>query len=69
MLRSRFECLFSKTLLRGVEGDLVETGVWRGGASMMHYAAVQATDSKKHVWLFDSFRGLPASNNKARGDY
>jgi O-methyltransferase len=44
----------------GVPGDLVETGVWRGGASI-YMRAVLATRSirDRRVWLADSFRGLP----------
>jgi O-methyltransferase len=43
-----------------VPGDLVETGVWRGGASIFMRAILKAhriTD--RRVWLADSFAGLP----------
>jgi O-methyltransferase len=44
-----------------VPGDLVETGVWRGGTSIFMrgiLAAHGVTD--RTVWLADSFQGLPA---------
>jgi hypothetical protein len=43
-----------------VPGDLLEAGVWRGGASMFMKAVLSAyEDSQRCVWLADSFRGLP----------
>lgn len=45
---------------RGVPGDLIETGVWRGGASIFMRAALRALgDTERVVWLADSFQGLP----------
>ncbi|GAA4123122.1 TylF/MycF/NovP-related O-methyltransferase [Aminobacter aganoensis] len=46
-----------------VPGDFVETGVWRGGASIMARAVLQAycvTD--RRVFACDSFEGLPRPN-------
>lgn len=43
-----------------VPGDLVETGVWRGGASIFMRAALEALgDEDRVVWCADSFSGLP----------
>lgn len=43
-----------------VRGDLIETGVWRGGASILMRGALEAFgDERRHVWLADSFQGLP----------
>lgn len=45
----------------GVPGDLVETGVWRGGGSIMMCAALLAYgDRSRKVWCADSFEGLPS---------
>ena len=45
---------------RGVPGDLIETGVWRGGAAIFMRAALEAFgDTEKVVWAADSFQGLP----------
>lgn len=50
-----------ETVLRdGVPGDLVETGVWRGGASIFMRGVLKAHgDTSRTVWLADSFQGLP----------
>ncbi len=43
-----------------VPGDLVECGVWRGGASILMRAVLSAYgDDKRSVWLCDSFEGVP----------
>jgi hypothetical protein len=48
-----------------VPGDFIECGVWRGGASIFARAILKALDiTDRHVWLADSFQGLP----KARTD-
>jgi hypothetical protein len=50
-------------LKNGVPGDCIETGVWRGGATILMRAilkAFQNTDRK--VWVADSFEGVPPPN-------
>jgi O-methyltransferase len=43
-----------------VPGDLIEAGVWRGGAAIFMRAALLAYGApQREVWLADSFRGLP----------
>src|SRR5919106_1249212 len=45
----------------GVEGDLIEAGVWRGGASIFMRGALKAHGDPTRVgWVADSFQGLPA---------
>lgn len=47
----------------GVEGNLIETGVWRGGASILMRATLAALDAEdREIWLADSFEGLPRSS-------
>lgn len=47
-------------LKNNIEGDLIETGVWRGGATIYMRALLKAFDnSEKIVWVADSFEGLP----------
>ena len=49
-----------------VPGDLVETGVWRGGAAILMRGVLKAYgDTRRAVWLADSFQGLP----KPAADY
>jgi len=47
-------------LQRRVPGDLIETGVWRGGATIFMRAVLKAYgDTRRTVWVADSFQGLP----------
>jgi O-methyltransferase len=46
-----------------VPGDLIEAGVWRGGASIFMRAVLAARDVRgRKVWAADSFQGLPPPN-------
>jgi O-methyltransferase len=43
-----------------VPGDLIETGVWRGGATIFMRGVLKAyDDTSRTVWVADSFQGLP----------
>lgn len=45
---------------RNVPGDVIETGVWRGGSAIFMRGVLRAlSDSSRTVWLADSFCGLP----------
>jgi hypothetical protein len=47
-------------LTRDVPGDLIEAGVWRGGATILMRALLEAyQDPGRNVWIADSFQGLP----------
>ena len=47
-------------LAEDIPGDLVECGVWRGGACILMRAVLAAYgDETRCVWLADSFQGLP----------
>jgi O-methyltransferase len=47
-------------LSTGVPGDLIETGVWRGGATIFMRGVLRAYgDTERIVWAADSFKGLP----------
>jgi hypothetical protein len=50
-------------LVRGVPGDLIETGVWRGGSTILMRAVLAAYGvTDRRVWVADSFEGLPPPN-------
>lgn len=50
-------------LADGIPGDLVETGVWRGGATIFMRGVLAAYgDRSRIVWVADSFAGLPTPN-------
>ncbi len=47
-------------LRRDVPGDLLEAGVWRGGACIFMRAILRACDvTDRTVWVADSFAGVP----------
>jgi hypothetical protein len=55
-----FRALIETALAEDTPGDIVETGVWRGGASIMAKAVLEARGEKsRRVILADSFEGLP----------
>jgi O-methyltransferase len=50
----------TEVLRRGVPGDLIETGAWRGGVTIFMRAILEAYgDTERQVWVADSFQGLP----------
>jgi O-methyltransferase len=50
---------------RGIEGDLIETGVWRGGACIFMRAVLAAHQvGDRRVFVADSFEGLPKPDAK-----
>jgi hypothetical protein len=50
-------------LADGIPGDLIETGVWRGGAVMFMRGVLKAYGiHDRTVWAADSFEGLPPPN-------
>jgi hypothetical protein len=57
-------------LEQGVPGDLIETGVWRGGACILMRAVLKVHDiHDRSVYLADSFQGLPAPTLEADRGY
>jgi hypothetical protein len=49
----------------GVAGDLIETGAWRGGASIFMRGMLKAYGvSDRNVWVADSFEGLPPADRE-----
>lgn len=54
------EACIRDVIERDVPGDLIETGVWRGGACIFMRAMLKAYgDTTRTVWVADSFLGLP----------
>jgi O-methyltransferase len=52
-------------IANGVGGDMIETGVWRGGATILMRALLKmhGVEDRK-VWVADSFAGLPPPDAK-----
>ena len=56
-------------LENNIDGDFIETGVWRGGSTIFMRAILKTYNvSHKTVWVADSFEGLPAPNEKVYPD-
>lgn len=55
-------------IARNVPGDLIETGVWRGGATILMRAVLKLhCVSDRTVFVADSFQGLPPPTDAADG--
>ena len=53
-------------LAHHIPGDLIETGVWRGGAIIFMRSVLKAYgETNRQIWGADSFCGFPAPNVKA----
>ncbi len=51
----------------GIEGDLVECGVWRGGSSMAAALALMARgDTERTLYLYDTFEGMSEPTERDR---
>lgn len=57
-----FERLLS--LLKNVQGDIVECGVASGGSLVILSILNRNSEVKRHIWGFDSFEGLPIPSEK-----
>ena len=50
----------AEIIKKNIEGDFLEAGVWKGGASMWMRAILKHHGiNDRNVWLADSFKGLP----------
>ena len=61
-----FQACVESVVADGVEGDVIEAGSWRGGASILARATLDSLGAdERTVWVADSFRGLPAPESEA----
>ena len=59
------EFCIDEIIKNDIHGDLIETGVWRGGATIFMKALLNVNNANdRSVWVADSFEGLPAPNDK-----
>jgi hypothetical protein len=67
VLRLENLCELTRNVIRDrIPGDLIETGVWRGGACILMRGVLQAYgDKTRKVYVADSFQGLPPPNPDA----
>ena len=55
-------------LQKNIPGDFIETGAWRGGATIFMRAVLKSNNVvDRCVWVADSFEGLPKPKNKGDG--
>lgn len=66
----QLEACIDIVLREDVPGDLIETGVWRGGTVIFMRAMLKAYGiTDRRVWAADSFAGLPPPNEKYTADH
>jgi O-methyltransferase len=59
----------TEVIRKNVPGDFIETGVWRGGASIFMRALLKVYgDQTRLVWVADSFEGLPKPDGRYQQD-
>jgi len=63
-LENLTKCI-EEVLRKDVPGDLIETGVWRGGSCIFMRAVLKAHGERTRlVWVADSFEGLPKPDGR-----
>jgi len=63
------EYCFNEIIRNNIPGDFIETGVWRGGATIFMKALLKSANIEDRiVWVADSFEGLPRPNKKYQAD-
>jgi hypothetical protein len=54
------QCCTEQVMRDGIQGDFIETGVWRGGACIFMRGVLKAYNARRRtVWVADSFEGFP----------
>lgn len=51
---------------RGIEGDFVECGAWRGGSALLAaltFRELEGSASKRRVYLYDTFEGMTQASS------
>ncbi|MDC1353117.1 TylF/MycF family methyltransferase [Pelagibacteraceae bacterium] len=62
------EHCFDEILKGNIEGDFIETGVWRGGACILIRELMRINNIKnRKVFVADSFEGMPKPKNEFDG--
>lgn len=65
---SNIQTLIEAIIHADTPGDLIETGVWRGGATIFMRGVLKAYgDTTRKVWVADSFEGFPQTELQGAG--
>lgn len=60
------QACMEEILANNVPGDMIETGAWRGGATIFMRAVLKHYNvSDRTIWVADSFEGLPVADSKS----
>ena len=65
---ANIELLINDVIENKIDGHLIETGVWMGGACIYMKYLLNQHGSKKKVFVADSFKGLPEPDPKYTHD-
>ena len=65
---SNFQYCIEQAIKNKIQGDIIETGVWRGGACIMAAGVIKSLKSNKKIYVSDSFEGLPKPESKYSAD-
>jgi O-methyltransferase len=64
-----FQACIEAVMADKIPGDIIETGVWRGGACIFARGILDALGgADRTVWLADSFQGLPEPDGRFAAD-
>lgn len=55
-------------IARGIPGDFMECGIWRGGVGILLASIIAAMNENRRVWLADSFDGCPVPDPAFEAD-
>ena len=65
---SNIEECFQEIIKKKIPGDLIETGVWRGGACIFMAGINKYYCENRTIYVADSFEGLPPPDKKYPAD-
>jgi O-methyltransferase len=57
-----FDCAFTALSFNGISGDYAEFGCYGGLSMWLAQQAIAANPVPRHMWAFDSFSGLPKTD-------
>nr|QBK90540.1 MAG: macrocin o-methyltransferase [Pithovirus LCPAC104] len=60
--------MFDYVINNKIEGDLLEAGVWRGGAAIFMAGLNKCNNQNRKIFVADSFEGLPKPDSKYESD-
>lgn len=59
---THLEACLTQIVAEGIKGDVLQAGCWRGGSAVFLRGVLDVLgESKRRLWVADSFSGLPAS--------